>query len=120
MEWCIDLKSEKTRFSKSELSQPVRMVDLVNYQEDAVVSRTILDKKSGTITLFAFDTNEGLSEHTAPYEVLVQLLDGEAELIIAGKPFVLKTGESVVLPANTSHALRAIERFKMLLVMIKS
>jgi quercetin dioxygenase-like cupin family protein len=96
------------------------MVDLINYQEGAVVSRTILDKKSGTVTLFAFDKNEGLSEHTAPYEVLVQLLDGEAEVIIARKHFVLKTGESVVLPRNIPHALRAIERFKMLLVMIKS
>ena len=114
------MKSQKTRFSKSELRQPARMVDLINYQESAVVSKTILDKNSGTVTLFAFDKNEGLSEHTAPYEVLIQLLDGEAEVIIAGKPFVLKTGESVVLPTNTPHALRAIECFKMLLVMIKS
>jgi quercetin dioxygenase-like cupin family protein len=120
MERCSGLKSEKTRFSKSELSQPVRLVDLINYQEGAVVSRTILDKKSGTITLFAFDKNEGLSEHTAPYEVLIQLLDGEAEVIIASKPSVLKTGELVVLPANSPHALRATERFKMLLVMIRS
>lgn len=96
------------------------MVDLINYQEGSVVSRTIIEKKSGTVTLFAFDKGEGLSEHTTPYDALVHVIDGEAEVTIAGKSAMLKEGEMVVMPSSKPHALRATERFKMLLVMIRS
>ena len=101
-------------------SQASNLKDLIAYQEGSVVSRTIIDKKAGTITLFAFDENQGLSEHTAPYDALVYLLDGEVEVTIAGKPVNLKAGEMTIMPANKPHALSAKTRFKMLLVMIKS
>jgi len=93
---------------------------LVEYQQGSVVSRTILDKKTGTVTLFAFDKGQGLSEHTAPFDALVHLLDGEAEIVISGKALRLKEGEMVIMPANQPHALRAIEKFKMILTMIRS
>ena len=96
------------------------MVDLIGYQEGSVVSRTIVDKKAGTVTLFAFDKNEGLSEHTTSYDALVHALDGQAEITIAGRSVVVQAGDIIVLPANKPHALRAIEKFKMLLVMIRS
>jgi quercetin dioxygenase-like cupin family protein len=97
-----------------------RLVDLVAYQGGAVVSRTIIDKKAGTITLFSFDEGQGLSEHTAPFDALVFLLDGEAEISISGKPFHLREGEMIIMPANQPHALKALKRFKMLLAMIRS
>jgi quercetin dioxygenase-like cupin family protein len=98
--------------------QVQRMDDLVKYQKGSVVSRTIIDKKAGTVTLFAFDKGEGLSEHTAPYDALVYLLDGAAEVKIEGKPFLLKEGEFVVMPARIPHTLMAVERFKMVLLMV--
>jgi len=85
-----------------------------------VVSRTIIDKKTGTITLFAFDENQGLSEHSAPYDAMVYVLDGEVDVTISGKPLKLKQGEMTIMPAGEPHALAAKTRFKMLLVMIKS
>src|SRR3989338_859093 len=94
--------------------------ELVSYQEGSVVSRTVIDKKTGTCTLFAFAAGQGLSEHTAPFDALVQVLDGEAEIRISGKPHRLRAGEMIIMPANDPHALRAIKKFKMLLVMIKS
>lgn len=94
--------------------------ELVGYQEDAVVSRTIIDKKTGTVTLFAFDEKQGLSEHTAPYDALVYLLEGEVDISIAGKPVTLKEGQATIIPANQPHALTAKTKFKMLLTMIKS
>ena len=97
-----------------------RLVDLVDYQRGSVVSRTVVDKKTGTITLFSFDEGQGLSEHTAPFDALVYLLDGEAEISISGKPLHLREGEMVIMPANQPHALKAIRRFKMLLAMIRS
>jgi quercetin dioxygenase-like cupin family protein len=97
-----------------------RLADLVSYQEGAVVSRTVLDKDAGTVTLFAFDAGEGLSEHTAPYDAMANVLDGEAEIKIAGESFRLGEGDMIVMPANIPHALRAAERFKMLLVMVKA
>jgi quercetin dioxygenase-like cupin family protein len=100
--------------------QVTRLVDLADYQQGSVVSRTIIDKKTGTITFFAFDEGQGLSEHTAPFDALVYLLDGEAEIVISGKPFRLKAGEMVIMPANDPHALKAIKRFKMVLIMIRS
>jgi len=97
-----------------------RLVDLVAYQAGSVVSRTIIDKKAGTITLFSFDEGQGLSEHTAPFDALVHLLDGEAEIIISGKAFHIREGEMIIMPANQPHALKAVKRFKMLLTMIRS
>ena len=102
------------------LAQAIKVVDLVDYQEGSVVSRTIIDKKTGTLTLFAFGEGQGLSEHTAPFDALVYLLDGEAEVTISGKSTNLKEGQMIIMPAHQPHALRAIRRFKMMLVMIKS
>ena len=98
----------------------LKLTNLVNYQEGAIVSRTIIDKKAGTLTLFAFAEGQGLSEHTAPFDALVYLLDGEAEVSISGKSLDLKADEMVIMPANKPHALKATRKFKMLLVMIKS
>jgi quercetin dioxygenase-like cupin family protein len=92
----------------------------ITYSEGSVVSKTILKKPSGNITLFSFDKGEGLAEHSSPHEALVQLLDGQAEITISGIPYQLQAGQSIILPANEPHALKAIERFKMMLVMIKS
>lgn len=102
------------------VGQVVNLTDLINYQAGSVVSRTIIDKKAGTVTLFSFDEGEGLSEHTAPYDALVYILNGEADIIISGKPVRLKKGELTLMPANRPHALSAITKFKMLLIMIKS
>ena len=101
-------------------AQAAKLIDLVDYQDGSVVSREIISKKTGTVTLFAFDKGQGLSEHTAPFDALVYLLDGEAEIVISGKPLRLKQGEIVIMPANQPHALKAIERFKMILTMIRS
>ena len=98
----------------------VKIVDLVSYQEDAIVSRTILDKEMGTVTVFAFDEGQGLSEHTTPFDALVQILDGEAEIVIANKTFHPTAGEMLIMPANQPHALKAITPFKMMLTMIRS
>lgn len=94
--------------------------DLIAYQEGAVVSRTILNKKTGTVTLFAFDEGESLSEHTAPFDALVWILDGDAEVTIGGASRRLKAGEMIIMPADVPHALSAPSRFKMLLTMIRS
>lgn len=96
------------------------LVTLVDYQTGSVVSKTLIDKKVGTVTLFAFDKRQGLSEHVAPFDALVNILDGEAEITIAGKAFHLKAGEMIIMPANKTHALKATEKFKMMLVMIRS
>ncbi len=93
---------------------------LIDYQEGSVVSRTIIDKKTGTVTMFAFDENQGLSEHTAPYDAMVYVLEGEVEITISGKPLRLRQGEITIMPANEPHALTAKTKFKMLLTMIKS
>jgi quercetin dioxygenase-like cupin family protein len=101
------------------MSQPSRLVALADYQEGSVVSRTIIDKKTGTVTLFAFDIGQGLSEHTAPFDALVFILDGEAEITISGKPVKVSEGEMLIMPANQPHALRAVKKFKMLLIMVR-
>jgi quercetin dioxygenase-like cupin family protein len=93
--------------------------NLAEYQEGAVVSREIIRKKTGTITLFAFDKDQGLSEHTAPFDAFVYILKGKAEISISGKPNEVKAGEAIIMPANKPHALKAVEAFKMLLVMIR-
>ena len=97
-----------------------KLVDMVEYQEGSIVSRTIINKKAGNVTLFAFDIGQGLSEHTAPYDAMVYALDGEADIKISGKTTRLKSGEVIVMPANEPHAIHAVTKFKMLLVMIKS
>ncbi len=96
------------------------MADLVAYQEDSVVSRTVVKKPAGTVTVFAFDRGQALSEHSAPFDALVQVLDGRAEITIDGRPYAVAAGEMLLLPANRPHAVRAAERFKMVLTMIRS
>ena len=91
---------------------------LVAYQAGAVVSRTIIARKSGTVTLFSFDRNEGLSEHTAPYDALVHVLEGEAEITINGVPSNLTAGQMIIMPASKPHALKALSPFKMMLIMV--
>ena len=105
---------------KELMAQVATVVNLVDYQNGAVVSRTIVNRKTGTVTLFAFDKEQGLSEHTAPFDALVQVIDGQAEIVISGKPLRLRQGEMTIMPANEPHALKAVERFKMILTMIKS
>jgi quercetin dioxygenase-like cupin family protein len=94
--------------------------DIIDYQENSVVSRTIIDKTVGSVTFFAFAEDQGLSEHSAPYDALVYITDGEAEIVISGKPHRLKKDEIIIMPANEPHSLSAITKFKMMLVMIKS
>lgn len=101
-------------------SEVVRPNDLVQYQSGAVVSRTLLKRPTGTVTIFAFDEGQGLSEHTAAFDALVQILEGEAQFSITGRPFILRAGEAILLPANQPHAVTALEPFKMLLTMIRS
>jgi quercetin dioxygenase-like cupin family protein len=96
------------------------MEGLVAYQDGSTVSKEIIKKATGTTTIFAFDQDQGLSEHTAPFDALVYILDGEAEISIAGEPHYLKAGEMIIMPGGKPHALKAIKRFKMMLVMIRS
>ncbi|MDP3947670.1 MAG: cupin domain-containing protein [bacterium] len=115
------MKRDKSETDVAKLTgQATKLTDLIEYQEGSIVSRTIIDKPTGTLTLFAFDEGQGLSEHTAPFDALVYLLDGEAVVTISGKPLKMKQGEIVIMPANQPHALRATQPFKMMLVMIKS
>jgi len=115
------IMSEKKETVKDSLpAQVTTLEELISYQPDAVVSKTIIKKSTGTVTLFAFDKGQGLSEHTAPFEALVYLVDGEAEISIAGKPNLVRKGEMIILPANIPHALHALLPFKMLLTMVKS
>jgi quercetin dioxygenase-like cupin family protein len=99
---------------------PVRLADEIQYSPAAVVSKTLVKKPTGTITLFAFDAGEGLSEHTAPFDAVVQVLEGEAELTIGGERLSAAAGQMVIMPANVPHAVKAVRRFKMLLTMIRS
>ena len=103
----------------SEEPEVRRVVDLVSYQDGAVVSRIVVKRETGSVTLFAFDAGQELSEHTAPYDALVQVLEGEAAITIAGRPHRLGAGDMIVLPAHQPHALQAVSRFKMLLTMIR-
>ena len=102
------------------IAQPSNLANLIACQEGSVVSRTLIDKKAGTVTLFAFDEGQKLSEHTAPFDAMVYVLEGSVEVTIAGKPVLVKEGEMTIMPANKTHALTAKSKFKMLLVMIKS
>lgn len=102
------------------IGRALDLAGLVDYQQGSVVSRTIMEKSVGTVTLFSFDQGQGLSEHTAPYDALVYLVDGEAEITIAGEAHAVRRGQFIIMPANRPHALRATQRFKMLLVMIRA
>jgi quercetin dioxygenase-like cupin family protein len=96
-----------------------RLADLVEYAEGTAANRMVINRKSGSVTIFSFDENEGLSEHTAPFDALVTILDGECEVWVAGKIYPMRTGETIIFPAGIPHALSAISKFKMCLVMIK-
>ena len=115
------MSSQQTQ-SKREMpiAEVVRLIDLVNYQEGAVVSRTLVNRPTGTVTLFAFDEGQGLSEHTAPFDAVAHLLEGKAEIAVSGKPLRTAEGEAVLMPANQPHSLKALSKFKMLLTMIRS
>jgi quercetin dioxygenase-like cupin family protein len=112
--------SQEPSQAKTLQSQVANASEWVGYQQGSVVSREIMSRKKGTVTLFAFDEGQGLSEHTAPFDALVYLLDGQAEILIAGKPFQLGEGEMIIMPANVPHALNAVKRFKMILTLIRS
>ena len=100
--------------------QAKKLVDLIDYQEGSVVSKMIIQKEIGNVTLFAFDKDQGLSEHAAPFDALVHVLEGEAEITISGKPNTVKEGQIIIMPANDPHALKAVTKYKMLLTMIRS
>ncbi|MBI4670223.1 MAG: cupin domain-containing protein [Chloroflexi bacterium] len=106
--------------SDSIVARVAKLDALAQYQSDSIVSRTLVNKPSGTVTLFAFAQGQSLSEHTAPYDALVQILDGRAEIMIAGETFWVTQGEAIILPANKPHAVNAVENFKMLLTMIRA
>jgi quercetin dioxygenase-like cupin family protein len=113
-------EAKKPAQTNKLIANAARLADLVDYQQGAVVSRAIIDKKAGTLTLFAFDKGQGLSEHTAPFDAFLYMLDGEAEVTISGRTLLLREGEMVIMPAGEPHSLQAVDRFKMLLVMIRS
>jgi quercetin dioxygenase-like cupin family protein len=108
-----------TKTNDESFSKPVKLAALIEYQKGSVVSRTVADNEAGTVTLFAFDAGQGLSEHTAPFDALVYNIEGEVEVTISGKAVTLQQGEIVIMPANKPHALKATKRFKMLLTMIR-
>jgi quercetin dioxygenase-like cupin family protein len=120
LDFNIDLNIWGVKMSEELKSKPVNIENLIEYQEDSVVSREIIRKETGTVTIFAFDKGEGLSEHTAPFDAMVQIVDGTAEIIISGNKNVVETGEMIIMPGNVPHALNAVDRFKMVLTMIRS
>jgi quercetin dioxygenase-like cupin family protein len=102
------------------VAQILNLTEMVAYQDGSVVSRQVTKSDTGNVTLFAFDTGQGLSEHTAPFDALVHILDGRADIFISGEQFTLESGQAIIMPANQPHALTAPERFKMLLTMIRA
>jgi len=98
----------------------LNLIDLLDFQKGSVVSRTLIEKETGTVTLFAFDQEQGLSEHTAPFDAMVYVLDGKVEVTISSNPTLLGKGEMIIMPANKPHALKAVEKLKMMLIMIRS
>ena len=106
--------------STAPKSEILKFAEMVGYQDASVVSRQITKAEAGNVTLFAFDKDQGLSEHTAPFDALVHVLEGEAQIIISGKPFDLQAGDAIIMPADEPHALKALKRFKMLLTMIRT
>jgi quercetin dioxygenase-like cupin family protein len=113
-------QKNKPSVLESCLAKPAALADLVGYADDSIVSKTIIDKSVGTITLFAFDKGQKLSEHTAPYDAAVQMLDGRADLTIGGKLTNVSAGQIIIMPAGVPHAVAAKEKFKMLLTMIRA
>ncbi len=105
---------------KQLIGAVIRLSELVGYQDGSIVSREVINKKTGTVTIFSFDAGEGLSEHTAPFDAMIYVPEGEVEITIDGKPNHLKSGDMVIMPAGHPHAVKAITRFKMLLIMIRS
>ena len=116
----IMVADKQQKSDENLIARVIKATDLANYQEASVVSRTIIDKTVGTVTLFAFAEDQGLSEHTAPYDAMVYIIDGEAEITISGVSLYLKAGEMVIMPANKPHALKAVKKFKMILTMIRA
>ena len=116
----MDHKDKQREVTSKLRGISLNLGNLIAYQEDSVVSKTIINKDTGNVTLFAFSQGQGLSEHTAQFDALVYILDGESEITISGRPIEAKEGEMVIMPANKPHSLTAIKKFKMLLVMIKS
>jgi quercetin dioxygenase-like cupin family protein len=115
------MEKDTENTGKSKLpDHPFNLEGFINYQDSSVVSKTLIGKKTGTVTLFAFDSGQGLNEHTAPYEALISIIEGEAEITIGDKIHKVSSGETVKLPVNVAHAVKSITRFKMLLIMIKS
>ena len=112
--------SKNGKTTNSFIGAPLALASLINYQNNSVVSKQLLDKKAGTLTLFAFDEGQGLSEHTAPYDATVLILDGRAVVLIGGKPHRVVAGQMIIMPAHVPHAVKAHEKFKMLLIMIRS
>ena len=106
--------------NESIIAKSVNVAGLLAYQEGSIVSRTLVDKPHGTVTVFAFDKGQALSEHTAPYDAIVHVLDGEVEVSISGKPSRVRPGEMIIMPANDPHALKAVTPFKMMLIMVKA
>jgi quercetin dioxygenase-like cupin family protein len=102
------------------LGKAIKLNDLVGYQEGAIVSREVINKKTGTVTIFSFDKGEGLSEHSTPFDAMIFVADGEAEITIDGNPNYLKAGDMIIMPADHPHAVKALKQFKMLLIMIRS
>ena len=110
---------EKNNSSTLPPAESIRSEKLIDYASNSIVSREILKTKTGTLTLFAFDAGQGLSEHSAPFDAIVQILDGEAEIVIGGKSIITKSGETILMPSNIPHAISAHKKFKMLLTMIR-
>lgn len=106
--------------SQDVKGRAIELAGFIDYAPGAVVSKTLLDKKAGTLTLFAFDAGQGLSEHTAPFDATVQVLEGEGEFTVGGQPIAVRAGELLIMPASVPHSVRAHQRFKMLLIMIRS
>ncbi len=114
------MNEKKTKVLEACMAKPAILAQLIDYSDDSVVSKTIIDKLVGTLTLFAFDKGQGLSQHTAPYDAVVQVLDGSAKLNIGGKDLTVCTGQIIIMPANVPHSVAAEEKFKMLLTMIRA
>jgi len=113
-------KNNPLRLNEQYLGHTIDPARFIDYQEGSVVSKTLVQQPNGTVTLFAFGQGQGLSEHSAPFDAMVIILDGKAEITIAGNPNTVGSGEMIIMPANQPHALHALENFKMLLIMIKS
>jgi quercetin dioxygenase-like cupin family protein len=119
-EGCRMESPKMTETTRKLVGHVSKLADLIDYQDGAVVSRTLIEEKVGTVTLFAFDEGQGLSEHTSPYDALVHVIEGEAEVVIGQNPIAVKMGEIIIMPAHQPHALTATTRFMMLLTMIRA